>query len=125
MWRVVTSSWALVALLAASGCAAGGEDPPPPTKPAATPSRVLDQAALDACTKFARWQADGAKSDTQVDTAMKVHALASNSNIGTIDDKAELLFRVSKQGRNETWTLAADSFAYECQNLGWTADDAR
>ncbi|QJD53998.1 hypothetical protein SEA_GALACTICA_51 [Streptomyces phage Galactica] len=120
-----TVSGVFVALLLASGCAVGGEDRPASEKPRETPSRALDLAGTAACNEFARWLAAGEDPATRDEMARKVHVEASNSNSGEIDDKAEVLFRNSLKGNGETWALAADSFAFECQDLGWTADSAQ
>lgn len=119
------SSWALVAVLAASGCAVGGEDQPARKKPSATPSRPLDAAGIKACNEFAKFFAGDEPKTDRAELSRKVHVAASNSNSGEIDDKAEVLFRNGQGDSDETWALAADSFAVECERLGWTAKDAQ
>lgn len=119
------SSWALVGLLAVSGCAVGGEDGDASEKPRETPTRSIDAAGIKACNTFARWLAGDEPKDERAEVSRKVHVEASNSNSGELDDKAEVLFRNGQGNSNETWALAADSFAFECQQLGWTAADAQ
>lgn len=112
-------SGALVALLAASGCAVGGEDRQPDEKPGKTPTSGLDDAGRAACDLFAEYAADDMPVNKRVDRIRAVHNAASNSQSGEIESKGELLFRVAAQESNESWFLAADSFASECINLGW------
>lgn len=110
----------LAALLLVSGCAVGGEDPSATVKPSETPSVAsLDPAGKTACDKFARWLADGSDRATREKVAKQVDKLASTSKSGEIADKGELLASSNVVRANENFALAADSFAYECQTLGW------
>lgn len=121
----LVSSGLLVALLAVSGCGSGtvgGEDS---AKPRETPTRAIDAQGLKACNTFALWLADEEPASTRQDVAVKVDKQASTSKSGELADKAELLAKSDVIQSNENWALAADSFAYECQQLGWTAADAR
>lgn len=119
------SSWALVAILAASGCAVGGEDEDTGRKPSETPTRRLDAPGVKACNTFARWLAGDEDPATRPTVARQVDKQASTSKSGALADKAEVLARSQVIASNENWALAADSFAYECQQLGWTAADAQ
>lgn len=105
----------LAALLLVSGCAVGGEDQE------AAPSPSLDAGGQRACDAFAVWWADGHPDKDKLDVLRTVHINASNSNFDTLDDKAKRLFRVGTDRRSTSnaFTLVADSFAYECQVLGW------
>lgn len=120
----VVSSWALVALLAASGCAVGGEDQAASARPGKSPTRLLDAKGLAACNTFAHWLAGDEDPDTRQAVAVKVDALASESKSGELAAKSETLAKSEVISANENWALAADAFAFECQQLGWTAADA-
>lgn len=122
-WRAV-SSWASVALLAASGCVVGGEDQAAAPKPGKSPTRLLDAPGLKACSEFAYWLAGDEDPATRQGVAVRVDRLASTSKAGAVADKAETLARSTVIASNENWALAADAFAFECQQLGWTAADA-
>lgn len=119
------SSWALVALLAASGCSVGGQDGDTPGKPSESPTRLIDAQGVKACNSFARWLAGEEDPATRATIGRQVDREASTSKAGELADKAELLGRSTVTQSNENWALAADSFAYECQQLGWTAADAQ
>lgn len=121
----VVSSGLLVALLAVSGCAVGGEDQGSTQKPRETPTRLIDDQGLKACNTFARWLAAEEPASTREAVAVKVDKLASTSKSGELAAKAELLAKSDVIQSNENWALAADSFAFECQDLGWVAADAR
>ncbi|QNJ57656.1 hypothetical protein SEA_KEANU_51 [Streptomyces phage Keanu] len=114
-----------MALFLVSGCAVGGEDQPASEKRSETPSRALDPAGVKACNEFAKFFAGDEPKTDRAEVSRKVHIEASNSNSGEIDDKAEVLFRNGQGDSDETWALAADSFAQECESLGWTAADAQ
>jgi len=120
----VVSSWALVALLAASGCTVGGEDQAAGPRPGKSPTRLLDAEGVQACNEFARWLAGDEDPATRQAIATEVDRLASTSKAGAVADKAETLAKSTVITSNENWALAADAFAYECQQLGWTAADA-
>jgi hypothetical protein len=109
----------LVALLAASGCAVGGEDRQPDEKPGKSPTSGLDDAARAACDLFAEYASEGMPVNKRVDRIRAVNNAASESQSGEIEPKGQLLFRVAAQESNESWFLAADSFASECINRGW------
>jgi hypothetical protein len=117
------SSWALVALLLASGCSGGGEDQPASERPGKTSS--LDFAGKSACNEFARWLAGDEDPTTRADVATRVDDLARDSRSGALADKSELLRKADVINSNENWALAADAFAYECDVLGWTPADAQ
>lgn len=121
----VVSSGLLVALLAVSGCGSGTVGGDDSAKPSVTPSRTIDDQGLKACNAFALWLADEEPASTRQDIAVKVDKLASTSKSGELAAKAEVLARSQVIASNENWALAADSFAYECQQLGWTAADAQ
>lgn len=107
----------VVALLLVSGCAGGTEDPGASSRPSVGPS--LDAPGKKACDTFAEWLADGSDRITREATAKDVDQKASTSRSGEIADKAELLARSQVLQSDENFALAADSFAYECQQLGW------
>lgn len=116
--RRVASSWALVALLAASGCGGAGQ-----AQTAST--RRLDGPGTQACNTFARWLAGPERPDERQDIAVKVDKLAADSKSGELSAKSETLASSTVVNSDQDWKLAADAFAYECQQLGWTAADAQ
>jgi len=122
---VVALSGALVALLAASGCSGAQGDQDAPERPGKSPTRLLDDPGLKACNSFARWLAGDEDPATRRTVALKVYKQASESKSGELSGKAEVLARPQVISSNDNWALAADSFASECFDQGWTAADAK
>lgn len=121
----LVSSGLLVALLAVSGCGTstvGGDDS---AKPRESPTRTIDAQGLKACNAFAHWLAGDERASTRQKIAVEVDKQASTSHSGELSAKSELLAKSDVIQSNENWALAADSFAFECQQLGWTAADAQ
>lgn len=118
-------SGAFVALLAVSGCSGASQDRDASEKPRETPTRLLDGPGLKACNSFARWLAGDEDPATRRSVARTVDKQASTSKAGELADKAGVLVRPQVVASNESWALAADSFASECFDLGWTAADAK
>lgn len=118
----------IAALLLISGCAGapvGGDDSGSLRKPTETPTRGLDEPGLRACNEFARWLAGPEDHAGRGAVAVKVDRLASTSNSGELASKSEVLAKSDVIRVDQNWALAADSFAWECEQLGWTADDVK
>lgn len=124
-WVVAGLVVALLLSLTACGSQVGGDDSEGLRKPTETPTRALDEPGLRACNEFARWLAGSEDSAGREAVAVKVDRLASTSKSGELASKSEVLAKSDVIRADQNWALAADSFAWECEQLGWTADDVK
>lgn len=114
--RHIWVSLALVGTLAGCGGGSEGEKPVDPAK--------VDDAAIFACTDFAKGYKSATTKAARLDLANKVNKWAKTSKTTGIADMGEAMARGANSG-DEAWQLGADAFAQTCLDRGWNADNAK
>ena len=107
---------AAVAAAALAGCSGGASaDQPAPGE--------LDDAAIYACTDFAKGYKAAVTRSARLDLSNKVNKWARTSRTDRIADMGQVLGR-GANGSDEAWQLGADAFAKTCTDAGWDAENA-
>lgn len=95
------ASLALIALFALTGC---------------TTAQAMEANEL-ACDEFAAYSKDGMPKDQRSEVVSSIGEIIGNADPQLQDAHDGLVNSVDKP--ESTWTLAADSFAQTCFDLGW------
>lgn len=103
----------LVLLLAACG---GASTPPTAAEPAPAQDGLSDEGGF-VCDDFAAYARDGQPRDQRTQVVSKIGRLVGNAE-SELQEAHDVLTR-SVDAPDSQWTVAADTFAQTCFDLGW------